>query len=270
MKFQKAIFIIFIAIGIYSCKNVIVKEGEKVFIKTVFRKRVEILDGARKRYFLSKLKNHNRHVLTKGDYTHLKLLMDQKEIQALPTFAGHNRKDTKLFTCLPQNAIEVKNIFGKYPRHSIVPNNFGSLHIMDSKTLFEGLEKTGKNEYVVITAHNEQGFIVLPDGNKASIKAINEVCTKRGIIPIFVSCNAAKYTQSSATNYTLNIKEAMDLSNILKANLDYGMDESKVDNLLLIFKQLKNRNNQAFYIKRLSLVAGSSAALYSRKKLKRP
>jgi len=246
-----------------------VKEGKDLFYKRILGKPIIIPNGVHKSYLLQKLKENKKYILQKEDYNALKLLKDLDEpLNKIQYYKEAKR--VRVFTCLPENVAEEINIFRRSGTMSVIPTRTGFQHVKSKIFFFEELKKMEKNEYPVVVGHNENGTIVLPNGEKISFKSIEMACGENELNPIFISCYGAKYANisTSASNYALNVKEAINLSEILEINIKSGISKSQIDEIIMSFKQLMDCNRRKYYVKRVSIIAGSASAYYI-SKLKR-
>lgn len=260
-------YLAIILCGFCSCRNVVIKEGDKLFLKMFFRKKEIIPDGSGKTYLLKKMGKMDELVLSTEDYSHFNILRKADKSFIVKEAVNEQTVNTTVYSCLPDNASEESAIFKRNGTKTIRKSElFHFERAFDRIGLFKSLASTKTDDVAIIIGHNVKGGLFLPGGDVVFFKEIEQLCLESKITPVFISCNAAKYVKGHAPQFYLNAKEAVDLADIIKTYLDSGVERAKVDQIIMNFGELIDSRKRRYFVERVSLGGGGLTAYYIKRK----
>lgn len=113
------------------------------------------------------------------------------------------------YIVIPDNKITYKKIFDKEVNSKEIDkirnvkeklethNNIYISESNDNKLQLKEFISNSESEFITWTGHNENGYLILPNGSKIQIDKISEMCIEFKKRCIFISCKSNKYINSS-------------------------------------------------------------------------
>jgi hypothetical protein len=145
-------------------------------------------------------------------------------------------------------------------------DNLKNYKVTSSATnLIKSVSKESRKPMTII-GHNENGLLFFPDGSSVAVSQIDKAAKKSRRVVVYLSCNAAAYTENPAVNYFLSYSEALSLNKYIIDQLKFvspSSTEKEVTNriqaMMYFFKYVEKRKQN---LRVTAYVVGGGAAGY--------